>query len=123
MPEDSEGDAWEAVGRRQTWARGEERRGELDRALYQLLEPLRSEEFSETDRDEIDAADVRAVRHRLDEMRDFVETVTAELADGVEPWGDGGGSTVPYGVFREQLESAGYEVRRPSATGPGGADD
>ena len=123
MPDDSERDAWETVGRKQTWARGEERRAELDQALYQLLKPLRSAEFGETDRDEIDAADVRAVRNRLDEMRDFVETVAAELADGVEPWGSGAGSTVPYGVLCKQVESAGYECRRPDATKEEGGDD
>jgi hypothetical protein len=89
-------DAWEAVGHRQAWLQGEERRADVDEAMGRILVSLQ-------ENDPIDADAVRDAREQVDYLRDFIERVAAELADGVEPWDEGAGRMTPNGVFREHL--------------------
>lgn len=61
------------------------------------------------------AEDVQAARAALDHARALVEDHYAELAPGVEPWGDGVGATVPHGVMIDHLEATGrYSVEKVS---------
>lgn len=81
-------------------------RQEVGRAMGHLADAIRDETRPT-------AEQVREARRALDNARALVEDHYADLAVGVEPWGEGAGSTTPYGVFQEQLERHGYDVTRP----------
>lgn len=83
----------------------EPRRSAVDEALYELEAAVREGRRPT-------AAEVAAAREACDRARSLLEEYYAALAVDAEPWGDGAGASVPYGVLREQLESAGYDVRR-----------
>lgn len=103
--------AWQDVGQKATWLLFANAQADLDDALAPIDTAL------ETDRP-VDETAIRQTRRELDTLRRMLEDYIVPLSDGeIEPWDGGAGGTVPYRVFREHLESAGYDV-----TPPGGED-
>jgi len=110
---DDDAQAWREVGREQTMWRFYGQREELHDDLYELEKALRD--------GEVTRAHIEAARNELDTTRYLVENL-AKLADDTEPWDDGAGAMTPYGVFRDQLEEAGFTVISPGWSDDGGDD-
>lgn len=98
--------AWESVGHRAVWMLFATARGDLQDALYPIEATIKEDRA-------VDETAVRKARRELDHLRSVLEDYVVPLADDVEQWDDGAGATTPYGVFREELEDAGYDVTRP----------
>jgi hypothetical protein len=101
-------ECWRAVGHRVVRHRFANARWKVDDALWPIEEALRDDRA-------VDEAAVREARRQIDTLQHVLEDVIVPITDGVEPWDDGAGSTIPYGVMADHLESSGgYDVERPS---------
>lgn len=103
---DRQARAWRKSGHEITWLFAQRQRDDLDEALFKVIDPLQKDE-------PIDADDVRQARAELDQTRQLLEEYLVPMVDDVDPWGEGAGSTIPYNVFADHLEAAGYTVARP----------
>lgn len=102
----SSADAWEQF-ETLVWSHAlAPRRADVADALHALEERVRDQERPTAD-------EVQEARRALDRARALVEDQYADLADGVGPWDDGAGVTVPHGALVSQLEDSGYSVRSP----------
>jgi len=99
-------ECWRAVGHRVVRHRFGNARWEVEDALWAIEEALRDDRA-------VDEAAVREARRHIDTLQHVLEDVIVPITDGVEPWDDGAGSTIPYGVMADHLESStGYDVER-----------